>query len=366
LAHDVTLCNEVLDAFAGAVFRWLKNKAKTELQLDSVRQAHPAAVTVIHRASSHLALNVHFHSLVADGVYVCTSADAPPVFRALPAPIRGEMMSVAWEACTKTLQLLKRRGLWMDIDPSDDRFAQDEPGLAQCYSSSIAGLLTLGPRAGQRLVRFGARVGGEQNEEPFAAQGMTPGFGFSVHAERRISADDRSGLERLAHYVARPPLAQNRLKLLPDGKVLWELKRVWADGTSHFVFEQLDFLTKLAALVFPPRMHRIRYQGAWARRAQLRHLVAPQPDSAEPCVHEQAQPATRPSRPHYDWASLLARVFSVDVLECPKCHARMQNIAWIMKPDAIRKILAAVGLPGDSPQPAPSRWPKQTDLFAVA
>jgi hypothetical protein len=42
--------------------------------------------------------------------------------------------------------------------------------------------LTLGPRAGQRLMRFGACVGGAENEEPFAAQGITPGFGFSVHA----------------------------------------------------------------------------------------------------------------------------------------------------------------------------------------
>ena len=34
--------------------------------------------------------------------------------------------------------------------------------------------------------------------------------------------------------------------------------------------------------------------------------------------------------------------------------------------DAIRKILKAVGMPADWPQPAPSRWARQEELFAVA
>jgi hypothetical protein len=366
LAHDVTLCRDVLDAFVGAVFRWQKAKAKMELGLASVRQAHPAAVTVVHRASSHLALNVHFHSLVADGVFVQPTVDEPPEFRALPAPTRGEVMSVAWEVCTKTLKLLKQRGLWMEMDSGDDRFAQEQPGLAQIHASSIAGLLSMGSRAGQRLMRFGAMANGAEDDEPFAAQGVTPGYGFSVHATRRISAHDRAAPEGLARYVARPPLAQNRLKLLADGKVQWELKRVWSDGTSHFVFEPLDFLAKLAALVFPPRMHRVRYHGAWARRAKLRRLVMPHPPALSACAHQQGHADNRPCRPRYDWATLLARVFSADVLKCDRCQARMQRIAWIQQPDAIRKILRSVGLAADSPEPAPSRWPEQTDLFAVA
>jgi len=36
LAHDVDLCNEVLAAFNGAVFRWLRHQAKEELGLSSV------------------------------------------------------------------------------------------------------------------------------------------------------------------------------------------------------------------------------------------------------------------------------------------------------------------------------------------
>jgi hypothetical protein len=384
LAHDVDLGNEVLAAFNGAVFRWLRLQAKQELGLSSVSEAHPAAVTVLHRASSHLALNPHCHNLVADGVWVQSSSSAAPVFRALPAPSRGDVMSVAWETCTKTLAALRRRGLWLDIDPTEDRFAAAEPGLAQCYAASIAGVLTIGPHAGRRVLRLGAIVGGADPEastdEPFTPQGVTPGYGFSVHATRRVSGHDRAGLERLARYVTRPPLAQNRLKLLPGGDVLLELKRKWADGTTAVKFEALDFLAKLAALVFPPRTHRVRYQGAWARRSKLRQLVAPKPEEEESSAqrthvcpggqaHAHAETTTestqRARRPRYDWAALLKRVWAIDVLACPRCQAPMQRIAWITRPDAIRKILASVGLPVDSPEPAPSRWLAQGELFAT-
>ena len=67
-----------------------------------------------------------------------------------------------------------------------------------------------------------------------------------------------------------------------------------------------------------------------------------------------------------DWATLLKRCFAVDCLECARCHSRMQRIALITKPDAIRKILSSVGLPADSPRPAPSRWLVQQELFDAA
>jgi hypothetical protein len=39
----------------------------------------------------------------------------------------------------------------------------------------------------------------------------------------------------------------------PDGRVLVELKTVWRDGTSHFLFGPIEFLEKLAA----PNLKRI-------------------------------------------------------------------------------------------------------------
>jgi hypothetical protein len=39
------------------------------------------------------------------------------------------------------------------------------------------------------------------------------------------------------------------------------------------------------------------------------------------------------------WAQLLLKVFSVDVMACPRCDARMQRIVVIQQPDVIAAIL---------------------------
>ena len=51
--------------------------------------------------------------------------------------------------------------------------------------------------------------------------------------------------------------------------------------------------------------------------------------------------------PRVDWATLLRRSFSVDVLECPKCHGRLRMIAVITEREPARRILAHLGLPTD-------------------
>ena len=66
----------------------------------------------------------------------------------------------------------------------------------------------------------------------------------------------------------------------------------------------------------------------------------------------------------YGWAQLLARVFDMDILQCPKCGTQgMQRIAFIMRPQAIRKMLRSVGLSTDAPQFAPARPLPQMELF---
>jgi predicted deacylase len=72
-------------------------------------------------------------------------------------------------------------------------------------------------------------------------------------------------------------------------------------------------------------------------------------------------------RKRYDWASLLARVFAVDVLTCERCGAGpMQRIAVVVRADAVRAILDSVGLAADSPEPAPARLSEQGDMFEIA
>lgn len=79
--------------------------------------------------------------------------------------------------------------------------------------------------------------------------------GFSLRAGPPVPGPDRERLEPLCRYVARPALATERLLELPDGRIAYDLRHAWSDGTQQVVLQPLTFLEKLAALVSPPRTH---------------------------------------------------------------------------------------------------------------
>jgi hypothetical protein len=58
-----------------------------------------------------------------------------------------------------------------------------------------------------------------------------------------------------------------------------------------------------------------------------------------------------------DWASLLRRSFSVDVMECPKCRGRLKVVAVITEREPVRRILAHLGMPTEPPLVARARDP---------
>ena len=70
----------------------------------------------------------------------------------------------------------------------------------------------------------------------------------------------------------------------------------------------------------------------------------------EPQVSTTSSPAASPkstsvpSPYRLDWASLLKRVFGVDVLKCSRCKGKMRLIACIEEPDVANKILEHLGL----------------------
>jgi len=106
---------------------------------------------------------------------------------------------------------------------------------------------------------------------------------------------------------------------------------------------------RLAALVPPPRVHLTRYFGVFAPRAKLRRTVVPQcTDEDDGCAHSPVTTDTPKMRARrYSWSRLLARVFAVDVLVCPRCASRMQTVEWVTHPERIQAVLNATGPPGD-------------------
>ena len=55
-------------------------------------------------------------------------------------------------------------------------------------------------------------------------------------------------------YIVRPPLANERLHLLADGGVTVEFKRPWSDGTRSIGLHPKALLSRMAALVPPPKL----------------------------------------------------------------------------------------------------------------
>jgi hypothetical protein len=185
--------------------------------------------------------------------------------------------------------------------------------------------------------------------------------GFDLHANVWVGPNDRARLEQLCRYVLRPPLAEDRLRRLADGRVRLELKRPWSDGTTHLLFEPVEFLEKLAALTPRPEINLVLYHGARAPHARWR---------AEVVAYRRAESdeATGPSAAagragpwalggertrYWTWAALMRRAFDLDVLCCPRCAGRMHLIATIDDPAVIQKILAHLGLPGAREDPRP-------------
>jgi hypothetical protein len=157
---------------------------------------------------------------------------------------------------------------------------------------------------------------------------------MSLHAGVFVSANDRKRLERVCRYTARPAVATERLRELPDGRFAYALRHPWRDGTTHVVFEPRELLARLAAQV-PPRAHQLRYHGILAPAAAYRDRVVPRCDQAEANSSNPVPAAARPS-----WATLLQRTFAVDALECPKCGGRMRPVRVVTSPDDVELTLA--------------------------
>jgi Putative transposase len=75
-------------------------------------------------------------------------------------------------------------------------------------------------------------------DEPFT-DGVAKVAGFSLHAGVMAEAYQRDKLERLCRYIARPAVSEKRLSLLDDGRIRYELKTPYRDGTTHVIFEPL-------------------------------------------------------------------------------------------------------------------------------
>ena len=250
LAYDSSLVRDVLQIWVRAVFASIRRRAGIPA---SNRRARCGAVTFIQRFSDALNLDPHFHTLALDGIYV-EGERGRLVFRHVPPPGDAEVARVADRVQRSVARLMERRGLGPQADPGEDTLRHDEPLLAELYGASVSGRIATGSRAGRRVAKVGDAIDVGDGALP-SGRCCAAVVGYSVHAGVCVPARDRMRLERLARYAGRPPLASERLSLLPDGRLLYRLKHRWRDGTTHVIYEPLELLERLAALVPPPRFN---------------------------------------------------------------------------------------------------------------
>jgi hypothetical protein len=359
LAWDHALCRAVTGVFVRAVLGLLRRRARQQDAPDG----RGGAVAIIQRFGAALNLNIHVHALVLDGVYVEDGVALR--FHACDPPTDDEMDRLLGTIERRLHRLLARRGVVEAIgdDGGADRWREEAPVLAGIAAASVEGRLALGARAGAAVRR------GSASAELLALvpQGHGPCHarrnGFDLHAGVVVPPRDRARLERLCRYALRPPIAQERLHLTPEGQVILDLRHRWADGTTYLVFEPLELLERLTSLTPRPRINLLLYYGVLGARSAWRsRIAAPDREPREtrpeaPRDHVPTEKARERSKTNWLWAELMQRSFGFDVLACPRCGDRLELIALIEDPSVIRRILNHLGLPTEVPTARPARPP---------
>ena len=190
--------------------------------------------------------------------------------------------------------------------------------------------------------------------------------GFSIDNSVRIL--DESAQESLAEYIARPALSLGKIRYEPfKGKVLFHTKYSEYFKQNLHMFDALDFLAQLTQHIPPKRLQLIRRYGLYASRTKGRWEDMPwvaerAPDgwkASHPTVSGADDTGYEPlseSEEKVDidaskraWARLLAKVYEVDPMTCPKCGADMKVIAVIEDPHELKRILRHLIKIGRSP-----------------
>jgi hypothetical protein len=350
LARSGKLKRRVLAIFIVEIARYMRRRLGR-------RSGQVGGVTVVQRFGGALNLNVHFHTLMMDGLYVRGAVGEGPLFVPVPAPDSGDLARIVRRIRHRVVALLVQEGLMGDPALGEEDAPPPEPATLyeQLQAASIQGMLAFSTEPmGVGTVGRDPFAEFQSTSECLAAESD----GYSLHAGVRIDGDDREGLERVCRYVLRPPFAADRFERLADGRVLYRLRRAWWDGTSGVVMDPLELLGKLAALVPSPRQHQVHYHGILAPNAIWRAAVVAE------CVEGGTCRKRGRGRCPMTWAELMKRTFKIDVLKCPECGGRMKLIALIGpdQPKVIQAILESMGISEEAPRRAPARGPPDSDL----
>jgi ribosomal protein S27E len=306
--------------------------------------AQTGAVTLIQCFGGSLNLNIHFHMLFLDGIYA-DNKHGTSRFRRVKAPTSDELTQLTHTIAHRVGRYLERQSLLVRDDENSYLTAEgadtdNESPLNHLLGSSITYRIAMGPQQGRKV--FTLQTLPDCSDDPLAHRAGNVA-GFSLHAGVTARAHERAKLERLCRYIARPAVSTQRLSLTRNGQVRYELKTPYRNGTTHVIFEPLDFISRLVALIPKPRVNLTRFHGVFAPNSRYRAMVTPSKRGkgrkTKTANDKQDQtPAERHAA--MTWAQRLKRVFDIDIDTCCECGGDVKIIASIEDPVVIRMILA--------------------------
>jgi hypothetical protein len=184
--------------------------------------------------------------------------------------------------------------------------------------------------------------------------------GFSVFQGDSVSCDDHEVRERLARYMAHPPVGLYRLHYDPRTRgVTYASKNhdgcAGQDFSGTIAYPALDFLAALCTHIPDAGQQLIRYYGGWShvRRARARKTGSPPARSAP--AFDTRNGCASPSK--RAWARLIKKVYEADPLLCRRCSRPLKIISLIDSASIIERILRHLKLWDRPERPPPASAP---------
>jgi len=190
--------------------------------------------------------------------------------------------------------------------------------------------------------------------------------GFSVDASVRIPAFSEQAREALSQYIARPPLSLKKIgieenreatvisftsqsELFKSKTETFPIMRFFLELTQHIPPKGCQYIRRYG-------LYASRTKGRWPDKPHVRRVAPPgwrkqqhQADQdGQPCEAE-ASYSVSDQESRSTWARLIAQVYEVDPLVCPRCSAPMRILGVITESAEVPKILRHLVKIGRSP-----------------
>jgi hypothetical protein len=152
-------------------------------------------------------------------------------------PASGELTQLVHKIAHRVRRYLERHG-WLERDAENSYLAldtADDDPLSVLHGHSIAYRIALGPQAWRKVFTLQTLPPVDSDEMHSGTVGQVAGF--NLHAGVAARADQRCKLERLCRYITRPAVSEQRLSLTTQGKVRYQLKTPYRDGTTQIDVE---------------------------------------------------------------------------------------------------------------------------------